>query len=338
MRDIRDKLEERQHLTAEEAASLCRSFLGGELDDVEIADLLVLLAEKGETADEIVGFSEELLQHAESIPFEEPTVDICGTGGSGLERFNISTAIAFIVGCFGTPIAKHGNRGSRKANGSFDLLEALGIPIDLGGEQVAQCLRRTGIGFIFAHRFHPVMGKVAPARKIAKRRTVFNLAGPLSNPTQVDVQIVGTANRDMGPVLAEICLRLGRRRGYIVWGTPGIDDLSIAGESLILEFSAAGTSEEIIVPDDLGLTAVDYRELPGGDAVENARIFNALVDGKDCGGMRSMVALNAGLVLRGTGVAKTLEDGIRAALQTIDSGAMKRKFEEYRTVALSLVT
>ena len=175
---LNEKLKNAQDLSITQAASLCAAFLEEDLTDAAIAETLVLLSEKGETADEICGFSQALLHRAAPVPFASGTVDVCGTGGSDLERFNVSTAAAFVLACTGLKIAKHGNRGSKRPNGSFDLLEALEVPFELDGDQVTHCLEQTGIGFLFARRFHPTMRKVVEARRLANRRTIFNLAAP----------------------------------------------------------------------------------------------------------------------------------------------------------------
>jgi anthranilate phosphoribosyltransferase len=218
LNEFNEKLKNAQNLSLTQAADLCATFLEEDLTDAAIAETLVLLAKKGETADEICGFAQALLQRATPVPFDHGTVDVCGTGGSDLERFNVSTAAAFVLACAGLSVAKHGNRGSKRPNGSFDLLEALEVPFQLNGDQVAQCLNQTGIGFLFARSFHPTMRKVVEARRQAKRRTIFNLAAPLCNPTQVAYQLVGTAARPMGRILAQSCIRLGRPQGCVVWG------------------------------------------------------------------------------------------------------------------------
>jgi len=319
-------------LTEEEARALCEAMLSGGMSDQEIADVLVMLAEKGETPEEVSGFVRGLLAHAEPIPFDGATVDTCGTGGSGLVRFNVSTSVAFVLAACGVCVAKHGNRGSRAPNGSFDLLEALGIPIDLGGAAVAECLERSGLGFIYARRFHPLMQRVAAARALARRRTVFNLAGPLSNPTRVSVQVVGTSTHSDARTVAG-CLRLlGREQGVCVTGHSGIDEVDLAGPAVLCGIDAALTTE-LLDPRSLGLSLVAYAEMPGGDARANARLFRELLDGTAPLPLVEAVCLSAALVLVVAGRVKSYREGIEVARDVLGRGRVREKFLEYRDVA-----
>lgn len=324
-----------RNLTAEEARALCETLLGGGMSDQAIADVLVMLAEKGETPEEVSGFVHALLAHAERIPFDGATVDTCGTGGSGLARFNVSTSVAFVLAACGVCVAKHGNRGSRAPNGSFDLLEALGIPIDLGGSEVAECLERTGLGFIYARRFHPLMQRVAAARALAQRRTVFNLAGPLSNPTRVRVQVVGTATGSDARTVAG-CLRLlGREQGVCVTGHSGIDEVDLSGPAVLCGIDA-GLTSELLDPRSLGLSLVAYAEMPGGDAPTNARLFLELLDGTAPVPLAEAVYLSAALVLVAAGRVASYRDGIQLARDVLARGRVREKFVEYRDVAVDI--
>lgn len=320
-------------LTSLEAQELCNAMLSGDYSDRQIADVLVRLAEKGETPDELYGFVRGLVSHAEAIPFEGATVDTCGTGGSGLARFNVSTAAAFVLAASGLCVAKHGNRGSRAPNGSFDLLEALGVPIELGGAAVATCLEQAGLAFIYARTFHPVMKRVARARALAGRRTIFNLAGPLCNPTRVRVQVVGTSNpRDARTVAG--CLRLmGRDYGACVTGNSGIDDVDLSGPALLFG-TAAGDDPQTVDPRDLGLARVSASMLPGGDAPTNARLFLQLFYGDGPAALRDVVCLSAALVLHAARKVASLMDGLEMARSTFASGSARAKFEQYRDLAI----
>jgi anthranilate phosphoribosyltransferase len=324
-----------EDLTIAESEELCQLILSGSMADEEIARILILLAEKGETTKEIVGFVNVLSRSAERVEFDGATTDLCGTGGSGHSRFNVSTAAAFVVSCLNVTVAKHGNKGSRRPNGSFDLLEELDIPINLDGEIIGDCLREVGLGFIYARRFHPIMRKVVNARKMANRRTIFNLAAPLCNPTDVKYQVVGTAHQSKLYVLAETCRLLGRKKSLVVWGAPGIDEISISGVTKIVEVTEIGTREWEVSPSDFGIDLVDYSRIPGGDAKDNATVFRRLLDGTDNKEIKTLVALSSALVLSCTGFAPDLKSGYELAIEAILGGSMKRKFEEYKRFAIS---
>jgi anthranilate phosphoribosyltransferase len=216
-------------LSFNDAKLLCEELISGKVPTPEISRIIVDLRAKGETADEIAGFAAAIKSKAPEIPFLDSTIDLCGTGGSKLERFNVSTAVAFIVACFGLTIAKHGNKGSQKPNGSFDLLEQLGVPINVSGDCIAESLKRNKLAFIFARKAHPAMNYVAEARKLTPGRTIFNLAGPLSNPTNVTSQVIGTADKSMMKNLYQAASILNRQHITVVFGEPGIDELSISG-------------------------------------------------------------------------------------------------------------
>jgi anthranilate phosphoribosyltransferase len=309
--------------------------LSGELTDTEAASLLVQLAEKGETSEELHGFVTSLLEHAEPVPFDGATIDTCGTGGSGLERFNVSTLVAFVLAAAGLTVAKHGNRGSRRPNGSFDLLEALGVPIDLDGQAVARALEETGLAFLYARRFHPVMKGVAQARKLAARRTIFNLAGPLSNPTRVQVQVVGSCSERDARTVAGCLWRMGRHQAITVTGHSGIDEVDLAGPSLFFRASAEPVADSFD-PELLGLSRIPYAELPGGDAGVNAELFRSLLAGTGSKPLAQLVCFSAAVVFRACGKAKELAEGLEQARELLGSGQVREKFEQYKALAQRL--
>lgn len=328
-------LMQRRDLTAVEARQLCDAMLDGALSDERIAQVLVALSEKGETSEELFGFVSGILARAEPLLYAGPTVDICGTGGSGLVRFNVSTAAAFVLAACGLCVAKHGNKGSRVPNGSFDLLEALGVPIDLDGPALATCLTETGLGFIYARRFHPLLRRVAAARALAGRRTIFNLAGPLSNPTSVQVQVVGTTTHADARTVAKCLQRLGRRHGLCVTGHSGIDDVDLSGPVVVHRMDAECTVNQID-PQALGLSSAAYPDLPGGDAEVNARLFLELLDGKAPRALVDVVSLSAALVLWTARRVPSLLEGLDVAREALTTRAAYAKFEQYRTVAIGL--
>lgn len=321
-------------LGVDDADALCELLLRGDLAAEQSADVLVALATKGETASEVFGFARALLRRAAPVPFTGTTVDTCGTGGSGLARFNTSTAAAFVAAAAGVRVAKHGNRGSRVSNGSFDLLAELGIPVGLDGPRVAECLERTGLGFLLAPLFHPVMKQVAPARKLAARRTIFNLAAPLCNPTHPAHQVVGAATEHDARIVARCLELMGRQSFCCVTGHPGLDEVSISGASKL--FGTSADPVEILEPAAFGLRAMTYQEIPGGDAHVNAPLFLALLEGRAPAGIEQLVLLSSGLLLRTAGTAPSIGEGMTLARRLLHTGEVRAKFEQYRHLARQL--
>lgn len=313
-----------------DAEALCADLISGHQSKDEIKAILMHLRAKGETAEEIAGFSKAIVSQAQKIPFAGTTIDLCGTGGSALERFNVSTSVAFIVACFDVKLAKHGNKGSRQPNGSFDLLEHLGIAIDLNGEQLAECLEKHNLAFVYARNAHPAMKHVAEARKEVQGRTIFNLAGPLSNPTQVQSQVIGTADPKIQMTLLEAAKLLGRQNVAVVYGEPGVDEVSISGVSTIVHYAAGVSTRFEWSPQDIGLAYAEYADLPVGLAENNAKVFYRLLDNEALSGINDMVCINAGFSLFSAGISPTIQDGYKEAKRVIKSGLMKKKFEDYR--------
>lgn len=323
-----------QNLTREQAKQLCNDFVNQKYSDEEIADILMTLAEKKETSEEISGFVDCLLENAKPFPSTKPAMDVCGTGGVAIDRFNVSTVVAFILAALGLTVAKHGNRGSRKPNGSFDLLERIGIPIDLDGEQLSNLLEDTNLSFIFARRFHPAVKNVANARKMVGKRTIFNLAGPLSNPANIKYQIIGTVDPLSINLLLSTARSIGREYCIAVSGHPGIDEMSITGES---QFKS--TWEEIVrntTPEALGLVRPACEQIPAGDVIENTKEFLMLIAGEGNPCLEDMICANAGLALMCYDTTLTIEQGMREARKAIHSGIVKEKVKEYSKKAMKL--
>ena len=327
-------LRARRDLTTEQAESLCERLFHGELSDHEGADILVRLAEKGETPEELSGFARALLRRAEKMPFDDVAVDTCGTGGSGLVRFNTSTAVAFVAAAAGVRVAKHGNRGSRRPNGSFDLLEALGVPIELDGPRVAACLAQTNLGFLLAPRFHPVMKRLAAARKLAARRTIFNLVAPICNPARLSHRVIGAASERDARTVGRCLELLGERNFCCVTGHPGLDEVSLSGPSTV--FGPHDTPVETLDPSELGLQIMTYEAIPGGDAISNAPLFLDLLEGKAPPSIEHLACLSSALLLRTAGAAASLSAGLVLARELLRSGLVRAKFEQYKRVALKL--
>jgi anthranilate phosphoribosyltransferase len=319
-----------ENLSRAEAKNLCGEFIAKKHSDQDISQILVELAAKGETADEIAGFSDSLLQHAEPFPNRKAAMDVCGTGGSSVERFNVSTATAFILASLGVNIAKHGNCGSTRPNGSFDLLEELGIPIDLDGSALSACLEETGLAFIYARKFHPAMKEVAAARKLAGRRSIFNLAGPLSNPANITKQVIGTVDEKLMQILRDTAKAIGREACLVVTGFPGIDELSVAGPSKILHDHRI---QQEVRPEELGAETCDYNQIPCGNAPENAREFLKLIDGSGQKNLEDIVCVNTGLALYCEGKVDEIKRGTEEARNAIRGGTVKNKFLEYKKMA-----
>jgi anthranilate phosphoribosyltransferase len=262
-------------------------------------------------------------------------VDLCGTGGSGLQRFNVSTAAAFVVAACGVPVAKHGNKGSRQPDGSFDLIEALGLPVQLPPEVARDAMKEVGLAFLFARAFHPIMKNVVGARKKAGRRTIFNLVGPLCNPAGVSLQVVGTADKTKLEELARALQLLGRRRAIIVRGEPGIDEFSISGLSAVFEVTPTSARRFEVAPTACGIKPISYDSLLADVGQDNKQAFLNLVAGRAPRNIQDIVALNAGAVLYVADQATSIDQGYIQAKNCLADGRMRRKFEEYKDFVLA---
>lgn len=321
-------------MTQKEAKSICLQMINGEMAEDRMVGVLDELCTKGESPEEIAGFSQAIIENAVAIPYSGETVDMCGTGGSGLERFNVSTCAAFIIPCFEIAVAKHGNKGSKKPNGSFDLLEHLGINIDQSPQQHAEALEKHHLTFIFARKAHPAMAHVVGARKKLGKRSIFNMAGPLSNPTQVKEQIIGVSSPDIAEKMLEAAGLLGKERVSVVFGEPGIDELSVSGTSTVYRMIGSSRKELKVSPADIGIDPVDYANLPKGNVETNKQIFLQLLEDQAHRGIKDMVAINSALVLWNSQVCDTLKEGYKQSLKIIESGDMKRKFNDYKAFSL----
>ena len=331
----RDLVRRPHGMDPDQATAFLDLLMAGTLPAAEGGDLLVALAERGETPDELAALVTGLLARAAPAPVAPRCVDVCGTGGSGLTRFNVSTTAAFILAAAGIPVAKHGNRGSQRANGSFDLLDQLGVAYALPAPALARLLAETGVCFLFARAVHPAVAAVAPYRKAAGRRTVFNLAGPLANPCRPVRQVVGVTNAATARVVAGALERLGSERACVVWGEPGLDEFSVTGTSTWLQVGGGPARSGTLPALHHGLC---HEELPGGEAVENAAIFRRLLAGDERGPLRDMVALNAGVAIdlwhdRAPDLGGP---GYRQALALLESGAVQQRFAQHVDLARTL--
>jgi anthranilate phosphoribosyltransferase len=302
--------------------------MDGSATPIQISALLVALRMKGETVDEIVGLARVMRSKAVPVVLGQGgVVDTCGTGGDRSGTFNISTASALVASAAGVPIAKHGNRAMSSRCGSADVLEALGVQINLDAEEVARCVQHVGIGFMFAPLFHPAMKYAAPVRRELGIRTVFNILGPLTNPAGARTQLLGVAEPSLAPRLASVLERLGAHHALVVHGYGGLDELSITGPSIIYHVREGRTIELISLrPQDVGLPVAPMEAIRGGSAEENAEIIRSVLSGEP-GPRRDVILLNAAAVLYAAEVTDSIRAGIEVAASAIDSGNAMRTLD-----------
>jgi anthranilate phosphoribosyltransferase len=320
-----------QALTAEEAAEAMRVVMSGEASPGQIGGFLMALRTKGETVDELEGLARTALGFANPVEAATPVIDTCGTGGDRSGTFNISTIAAIVVAGAGVPVAKHGNRAASSHCGSADLLEALGVRIDLDAAGVQRCLADAGIGFMFAPVFHPAAGHAAPVRGELRVPTVFNFLGPLTNPARPFAQVVGVSDERMLPLMAEVLARRGVR-AKVFRGEDGLDELTTTGISTVFDVRDGDVREGHLDPATLGLPRSTLEDLRGGDASAGAAIARELLAGGS-GPRRDVLVLNAGAALEVAGRASDLGGGIRLAAEAIDSGAAARTLERWLEVS-----
>jgi anthranilate phosphoribosyltransferase len=287
----------------------------------ETAGLLIALRTRGETADEIAGLARTMRELATKVEVGlDGLLDTAGTGG-GTPTFNVSTTAAFVAAGAGCPVAKHGNRSATSQCGSADVLEALGARIDLGPEQVADCIETIGFGFMFAPQHHAAMKHVVPVRKALGVRTIFNLLGPLTNPADAPHQVIGVSD---GPFLEHMAMalaRLGGRSALVVSSEDGLDEISIAAPTRVVELRDGKVETYTVTPEDLGVERTPIDTIAFGAPEENARVTRAVLSGSDTGAARSLTLVNAGAAVYAAGRADSLQDGVAAAATAVDSGA-----------------
>ncbi|MGH2934104.1 MAG: anthranilate phosphoribosyltransferase [Gaiellaceae bacterium] len=315
-------------LARDEARGAMNAIMSGEATQAQIAGFLVALRAKGETADEIAGCAEAMREHVLRVsPKRDDLVDIVGTGGDGANTYNISTAAAIVAAGAGAAIAKHGNRAASSASGAADVLEALGLNLDLPPERIERSIDELGFGFLFAQAHHPAMKHAAPVRRELATRTVFNVLGPLTNPAGARALMLGVYSPELTHTLAEALVQLGATRAYVVHGFGGIDELSPCGPNLVCEVEDGSVRQYELDPLDLGIDRCDPAELRGGEPALNARALRAVLRGAD-GGHRSAVILNAAGGIAAAGHAENLREGIVRAREAIDSGAADTRLRD----------
>ena len=324
----------RRDLTEAETAGVMQEIMGGEATPAQEAGFLVALRMKGETVDEVTGMARVMREHSLHVEVEGPLLDTCGTGGDASGTINVSTAAAFVAAGAGARVAKHGNRAMSSACGSADVLEALGAKIDLTPEQVAECIRKSGFGFMFAQAFHPAMKHVAPVRRELGVRTVFNILGPLTNPAGAASQVIGVPRPELAPLLAEALGRLGCTHALVVHGDGGVDELALSGPSEVHELKDGEVRSYRVSPPDFGLALAPPDAVRGGSAEENAAMLRATLAG-ETGPKRDIVLLNAAAALVAGDIAQDLAEGVRRAGESIDSGAARERLDAFVAVSNS---
>jgi anthranilate phosphoribosyltransferase len=315
-------------LSRDEARGTMAVIMAGEATDAQIAGFLVALRAKGETADEIAGCAEAMREHVLRVsPSRRDLVDVVGTGGDGANTYNISTAAALVASAAGAAVAKHGNRAASSQTGAADVLEALGLRLELPPERIERSIDELGFGFLFAQAHHPAMRHAAPVRRELGTRTVFNVLGPLTNPAGARALVLGVYSPELARTLADALVQLETTRAYVVHGAGGIDELSPCGPNLVCEVENGSVREYDLDPLELGIERCDPDELRGGDPPTNAAALRAVLGGGD-GGHRSAVILNAAGGIAAAGHAENLREGIALARETIDSGAAAARLDE----------
>lgn len=332
--DAIQKLIERVDLSEQEARSAMEDLMSGQASDAQVAAFLTALRMKGETASELVSFARVMREKAE--PFWDGEVltvlDTCGTGGDRSGTFNISTAAAFVVAGAGVRVAKHGNRSATSLCGSADVMEALGVNIQMPVDVLRQAVRDVRLGFLFAQRFHRSMKHVMPARTQLKVRTVFNVIGPLANPALPRFQVVGVSSADVMELVAQALVGLQVGRALVVHSHDGLDEISISRPTQVIDVKDGETRRLVISPETFGVAPAKVETLRGGDAKVNAVIVESILKGER-GPRRDIVLMNAAAALMVSGAAPTLSEGFRLAADAIDNGAALRTLQALREIS-----
>jgi anthranilate phosphoribosyltransferase len=316
-------------LGQDDAAAVMQQIMTGEATPAQIAAFLTALHLKGETDAEIAGMAEVMREKAVRVYHDSPVLDTCGTGGDSSNTFNISTTAAFVAAGAGATVAKHGNRAMTSKCGSADVLEALGVNIELDAEGVAQCLDQAGIGFMFAQKFHPAMRYVGPIRREIGIRTAFNVLGPLTNPAHAEYQVLGVASAPLAEKLARALSRMGTQHALVVHGSDGVDELSISASSLVWEVRAGKQPQQHeIVPEKIGIERAPRSAIMGGSIDENVRIVRGILDGSVHGPPRDIVLLNAAAALVAAEQAGDFAEGIMLARKALDEGSAHERMEQ----------
>lgn len=326
------KVADGHALNETDAEAAFNAMMSGDATPGQIGGFLMALRVRGETVDEITAGARVMRAKAVQVPAPEGAIDTCGTGGDASGTYNISTAASFAVAACGVPVAKHGNKALSSKSGSAEVLEKLGVKLDIPPAQIRRCIDEAGIGFMFAPAHHSAMKHVGPTRAELGTRTIFNLLGPLSNPAGTKFQVIGVFAKKWVEPLAHVLNKLGSERVWVVHGSDGLDELTTTGVSHVAELKDGKVTTFDVAPEDVGLTRADPAALKGGDPDENKAALLRLLDGEE-GAYRDIVALNAGAALVVAGKAATLSEGVAMAGEAIASGKAKQALD--RLVAVS---
>ena len=314
------KVVERQDLTASEAEQVMDEIMSGEAEQVNMAAFLTALRMKGETVEEITAFAKGMRKHGTKVPVNGDVLEIVGTGGDEANSINISTTASIIVAAAGYKVAKHGNRSVSSKSGAADCLEALGVKLDLEPEKNAEVLEKGNICFMFAQKYHSAMRFVGPVRKALEIRTVFNILGPLANPAQANVELMGVYSEELVEPLAHVLYNLGVKRALVVYGQDRLDEISLSAPTTCVEVNNGEFKKYEITPEQFGFTRCNRSDLAGGDGAENAKITESILKGECTDAKADAVILNAGAGIYLMNGATSIEEGIKIARETINSG------------------
>jgi len=327
-------LEAGRLLSRAEAEAVMEELLSGRMETSEIVRFLRALNARPVLVSELAGFASVMRRHAACVfadgdPRPERMIDTCGTGGDGFDAFNISTAAAIVAAAAGARVAKHGNRAATSRSGSADVLEALGVRVDLPCVRVGAAIREVGIGFLFAQAAHTAARHAAPARKLIASRTVFNLLGPLTNPAGAHAQVLGVFSAEVIDLMAATLAELGITRAFVVHGAGGLDEISLAGETLVAEVREGHTKRYTVTPEDFGVTRASPEAIRGGSPVENAAMLRDIFGGQ-LGPRHDIVVINAAAALVAAGVADNFREGAQLAAKTLSSGGAQEKLSQLK--------
>jgi len=323
-----EKLVQKENLSFEESVSAMTLIMEGEATPSQFGSLITALRMKGETVDEVSGMASVMRAMSLHVDTENDLVDTCGTGGDGFGTFNVSTAAAFVAVGAGIQVAKHGNRAMSSKSGSADVLEALGVNIQLTPQQISNCITETGFGFMFAQSFHPSMKYAAGPRREMGIRTVFNILGPLTNPAGAARQVVGVADPSVGELMANVLGKLGTEKALVVHGDDGLDEITISTSSTVWELEAGKVRSYQIKPEDFGIAVSSLDQIKAGNAEESAHVIRGVLAGEP-GPSRDIVVMNAGATLFVAGISNILSECMSISENSIDSGKAMKSLNEH---------
>lgn len=322
------KVFRKENLTYEEAEKVMNEIMEGEATSVQMSSYLTALSMKGETVDEITASAAGMRSHCVRLLHEMDVLEIVGTGGDGSNSFNISTTSALVIAAAGIPVAKHGNRAASSKSGAADVLEALGVNIAVSPEVSTELLEKIGICFLFAQNYHIAMKYVAPVRKELGIRTIFNILGPLANPAGANMELMGVYDEALVEPLAKVLANLGVRRAMVVYGTDGLDEISMSAPTKVCEVIDGRFISYEITPEQFGFTRCKKEDLAGGTPAENAEITKGILNGEK-GAKRDAVLMNAGAAIYLAGKANCIREGIELARKILDSGKAREQLEQF---------